>query len=181
MFRQFLQQILPTRKTVSGHWLIRRLGFNLNIPCLFALNKRTIPMAAGVGIFIAFLPIPFQMALVTLLAILMHINLPLALMMVMITNPFTMGPIYYLCYQIGAWVIQPPLLTSQNSTLNYLLQIGFPLWTGCLLVGSIAAILAYLVSRLLWTNALLERRGKLAQRLTMLHKKHRLARQQLPG
>jgi len=63
--------------------------------------------ALFLGMWIAMLPIvSIQMFVVFILAILVRANLPLIVALQWISNPFTMGPIYFADYKIGMEVFR---------------------------------------------------------------------------
>ncbi|MEC7394261.1 MAG: DUF2062 domain-containing protein [Verrucomicrobiota bacterium] len=69
---------------------------------LWSFRGKTIIPALFWGLWIAMLPIVgLQMLVVFLLAILLRANLPVIVALQWISNPLTMGPIYFADYQIG--------------------------------------------------------------------------------
>jgi uncharacterized protein (DUF2062 family) len=66
-------------------------------------------MAFFVGLFLAFIPVPGQMVLAALGAVMLRCNLPISVGLVWITNPLTVPAIFYLAYQVGALIIDVPL------------------------------------------------------------------------
>ena len=63
----------------------------------------------AIGMFWAFLPIPFQMFPAALFCFFARGNLPLALVAVWISNPLTYAPIFYFEYQFGAFLLSESL------------------------------------------------------------------------
>ena len=59
-------------------------------------NRRMVSRAVLIGLFIAFIPMPMQMALVLAMMIFVKFNVPIGLAMCWISNPFTMPPMYYM-------------------------------------------------------------------------------------
>ena len=68
------------------------------------MNRRSVSVACAIGLFCAFIPIPFQMILAAGLAIIVRCNLPIAVALVWITNPITMPPLFFLAYKMGAFL-----------------------------------------------------------------------------
>ncbi len=172
MPRKFLRRYLPSAASLREHWLFRRLGHRLHHPRLWYLNRRSVSGAAGLGLFIAFLPLPFQMLLAALGALWLRVNLPLAVGLIFITNPFTMGPVFYFCYKVGTWLLGAPTLTPTAAKVpgadwlfGQIAVIWQPLMIGSLLVGSISGLLGYWLVQLLWYRHVRQRRAALFRSL----------------
>lgn len=163
MPRKFIRKYMPDHEKIRNHVHLNRLFGNLlHDPNLLHLNRRSVSSAFAVGLFIAFVPIPFQMVLAAAVAILVRCNLPIAVTLVWITNPFTMAPIFFFCYKVGTWFLEAPIRQIQfspswewfSTELGILWQ---PLLLGCFVVGLISAVLGYGLVRLLWRLHLLGR------------------------
>lgn len=112
-------------------------------------------MAFFVGLFLAFIPLPGQMILAALGAVLLRCNLPLAVGLVWITNPLTVPPIFYLAYQVGALIIDVPVrevefALSIDWFRSEMALIWRPVVAGCLLCGLFFGSLGYFVVNVLW-------------------------------
>ena len=112
-------------------------------------------MAFFVGLFTAFMPVPGQMVVAALLAVRLRCNLPLSVGLVWITNPLTMGPIYYLAYRIGALLIDVPVQQVQfelswNWLTHSLGAIWQPFLLGCFIAGLFFGSVGYFVISMLW-------------------------------
>ena len=88
---------------------LRLLGDWIYATNLWHINRYSASMAFFVGLFVAFMPIPGQMLLAALLAVLLSCNLPLSVGLVWITNPVTMPAIFYMSYKVGALLIDVPV------------------------------------------------------------------------
>jgi hypothetical protein len=172
MPRKFLRRYLPPAAQTRDHWLLRRLGDRLHHPRLWHLNRRSVAGAASVGLFVAFLPVPFQMVLAALGALWLRVNLPLSVALIFITNPLTMGPAYYLCYKLGAQLLGETTLqtgTHFKPNIEWLFDqlavIWQPLVAGSLLIATISSVLGYLAVQLLWWSYIRHKRGKLLRTL----------------
>jgi uncharacterized protein (TIGR03546 family) len=118
-----------------------------------------IALGLALGIFIGFVPIMgIQMAVVLPFAFLFRGNKTAAIGGVWITNPITVIPIYYIDYKVGL-LFTPfePLSKSYFADLfNHLsisrfLKLGqdilVPLFTGGAIIGVVAAIPTYFITR----------------------------------
>ena len=155
MPRQFFRRWLPTPKTIEEHKALRWLGPVVSDPHLFHLNKHSVSVAFFAGLFCAFLPLPGHMAIVALLAILLRCNLPLALMLVWISNPLTMAPMLVLSYQVGLWVLNvPPGAVNWEFNWTWLSHQGTelltPLFIGSLVTGLISGLIGFVSIRIVW-------------------------------
>lgn len=155
MPKKFIKRFMPDHRTVREHKYLQFLGRSLHEPNLWHLNRRSASGAFAVGLFCAFVPIPFQMVPAAALAILFRVNLPISIALVWITNPVTMPPIYYFCYKLGAWLLgvtpQPwAFELSFEWLINGMGTLWKPFLLGCLLIGTASAATGYLLVRGLW-------------------------------
>lgn len=151
MPRSFLRRHLPQPQHVRDHPHLRHLGEWLHDPNLWHLNRRSVAGGAAVGLFCAFLPIPFEMVVAALLAILVRVNLPIAVILVWISNPLTWVPLYGGAYLVGAWLLGLPPVSLEEINTVWLLKQAGPLWLGCLVVGGLAAAAGFGLARLIWS------------------------------
>ncbi len=155
MPRKYLKRIMPDQKTMCEHPHLQRFGQRLAEPKLWHLNRRSIAFGLALGLFVGFMPILGQMFLAAALAIVVRVNLPIAVMSVWVTNPFTMGPIYYFSYQLGAAILAVPI-GEHEFTMSWqwftheFLSIWQPLLLGSFILGIAAALMGILFVRLCW-------------------------------
>lgn len=134
---------------------LRFLGDILHEPNLWHINRHSVARAFLIGIFFAFIPMPFQMLAAALFAVWMNANLPLSVVLVWISNPVTMPPMFYFNYKAGAWLLDRPILDfefqlSWGWFSERLLDIGIPLYVGSLVLATLASCIAYLAIQYLW-------------------------------
>jgi uncharacterized protein (DUF2062 family) len=183
MPRAFLTRYLPDPKTLFARKELRIFGKLLEDPYLLHLNRRSVAGAVALGLFVAFIPIPGQMAVAGALAMLFRVNLVISAMMVWLTNPITMPPALYLCHRVGSWLLGQPPGPAFNPSLEWLWgelgAIWKPLFVGSLAVGSVAALIGYVTVQLLWrlhvVRALKQRR-QFRQRQADLHRANEQSR-----
>ncbi len=168
---KYLRRCLPSASDVKKHWLLRRLGSRLHHPRLWHLNRRSVSGATGVGLLVAFIPVPFQMILASLAALWLRVNLPLSVALIFITNPLTMGPAFYACYKLGAWLLESPAVSTGENfkpTTGWLFDqvaiIWQPLMVGSLITGAVAGVLGYCLVQLFWRVYVIRKRRSLLRR-----------------
>ncbi|MGB1271490.1 MAG: DUF2062 domain-containing protein [Endozoicomonas sp.] len=155
MAKKLIQRYLPDPATIKENRYLRFLGSALYDANLWQLNRRSAATAFFVGIFCAFIPMPFQMVPAAALAILFRCNLPLAVALVWITNPLTMPAMFYFTYKVGCLILHIPVseasfeLTVQGVGAG-LAKIWKPLYLGSLISGFIGGLICYLLIRLYW-------------------------------
>ncbi len=155
MLKEVLRRHLPNAEQLRKTSALRPLGAFLHKREIWGLSRHSVAGAAFIGLFCAFVPVPFQMLLAAALVILFRCNLPLALSLVWISNPLTMAPMFFFTYRLGAWLLDMQLqVTSVEPSLGWLFanlaRIGYPLIFGSLLCGWIAGVSGFVVARLLW-------------------------------
>ena len=81
-------------------------------------NRRMVSRAVLIGLFIAFIPMPMQMLLVIAVMPFVRFNVPIALAMCWISNPFTMPAMYYIEYLTGSFIIILCCISVRRSTFS---------------------------------------------------------------
>jgi uncharacterized protein (DUF2062 family) len=157
MPKKLIKRYMPDHHTIREHKHLRFFGTLLHDPNLWHLNRRSASGAFGVGLFMAFVPVPFQMLLAAAGAILFRVNLPLSVALVWLTNPLTMPPMFYFTYRLGDWLLGiPPSSEGFHFELSYewlvteLGAIWQPFLLGCFVSGVVSALVGYLAIRGLW-------------------------------
>lgn len=156
MPKKFFRRYLPSRSDLRERTSLRvALGDLLHDPNIWHLNRRSVSGGFAIGLFVAWVPLPIQMPLAGLAALLFRVNLPLSVVLVWITNPLTMGPMFWFAWKLGATMLgveHVPMAFAP--TLEWfttgLARIWLPLTAGCLLIGTVSSALGFLLCRLLW-------------------------------
>jgi uncharacterized protein len=151
MPRKLIKRFMPDPKTIKDNKFMQLFGKVIYDPQLWHLTRLSVSNAFLVGLFCAFLPIPFQMLVAAGGAILFRANIAISVALVWITNPFTMPFLFGLAYFVGLWTTG--LDTSDIAfefSWQWIAANGVPFLWGCLVCGVIAAILGYLGIRLFW-------------------------------
>ena len=155
MPKRILRKIMPNPQTIKNHKFIRLFGSLLNKNNLWSCNRHSISGAVAVGLFCAFIPLPFQMVIAAGLAILCQVHIPMAVVLVWITNPVTIPPMFFSAYLVGNWILDTqeqkfyfePTLEWFQSALGSILE---PFLLGCFVCGVVSATIGFFSIRLLW-------------------------------
>lgn len=155
MPRKLIKRYMPDEKSIKEHPTLGRLGGALHNPNLWHLNRNSVSLAFLVGVFCAFLPIPLQMLVAAVIAIIVHSNLPISVGLVWITNPLTMPPIFYFTYLVGNWLLGiPPDTVEFTMTVEWitreLARIWWPLLFGSVVCGILFSVSSYFMVRWFW-------------------------------
>ncbi|MCK4708470.1 MAG: DUF2062 domain-containing protein [Gammaproteobacteria bacterium] len=155
MPRKLIRKFMPHPKRITENPVIKKLGPQLQDPGIWHVNRRSISGAIAVGLFCAVMPIPFQMLLAALAAILFRVNILIAVPTVWVSNPFTIPPIFYFCYQVGVMILGTAsgefhFELTFDWLVTELQSIWRPFLLGCLVVASGSAFIGYFTVRFLW-------------------------------
>ena len=159
MPRRFFRKFAFKRERLQSQWFMAPFRHMLADNHLWTIRRRTVAPAFSLGIFIAFIPFPGHMLAAALLALALRINVPVAVFGTLVTNPLTVGPIYYLCYQLGVILlgVEPQMLKFEFSIdwlTTQFVSIWQPMMLGCTLAGIIGALAGYATVDLLWRASL---------------------------
>jgi len=158
-----------TLKKTSSHKKLQEFIKKYKIrPEYLATNRKMISRGVLIGLFIAFIPMPMQMAAVLLFVPFVRFNVPIALAMCWLSNPVTMPPMYYMEYLTGSFLlgIEPqPVQMTLEWFKNNLDDIFIPLYFGTAMYSIFGSISAYLLVNFLWKGSVeKEREEKLQKR-----------------
>lgn len=161
MLKRIKKRLIPHHHVLREHKHLRWCKGWLHDPNIWHFNRRSVAGAFSVGLFAAFIPIPFQMMLAAALAIPCRVNLPVSVGLVWLTNPVTMPPIFYGAYQLGAWILQVPALqvTTEWTWQAVASDLGVmwqPVLLGCFIFALASAALGNIAVRLFWRLHLIQ-------------------------
>lgn len=131
----------------------------LHDPRLWGVRRRWAVPAFALGLFIAWLPFPGHTVTAILLALLLRVNIPIAAVSTWISNPATMGPMYFLAYKLGHYLLgaEPGEFGFEMSfdwVAHTFVTIWQPMLLGCVLLGGATALVGYTVVDTLWRMSL---------------------------
>lgn len=164
--RKFFKRYMPSAERVREVKALRVFGDAVFHPALWDLNRRSVAGGVATGLFCGLIPGPLQMLGAGILAILFRVNLPVALLTTLYTNPFTIVPLYFVAYKIGGFVmgvaagkeLAPPPdwswsqpMASMEAFGQWALGLGAPLALGVFMLATLLAVTGYLLVRLVWS------------------------------
>lgn len=141
---------------------------NIKNSYLLKFERSTISRAVSLGLF--FVPmtlIPLQTVIISLLAVVGKANLPVAIAVSWINNPFTFVPITLFDYWIGSLILDEPNKSITLTTFNWELlsfkhwheltiwfvEVGKNYFVGMTLLAIILGILGYILTNIIWRFA----------------------------
>lgn len=164
MPRKFFRKHLPTSDSIREHrWLGRYAG--LQHPNIWHLNRHSVAGGFATGLFAGLLPGPLQMLCAALLSYLFRVNLPVAVLTTLYTNPLTIVPLYVLAYEYGALLLGSRngsaqirtvemdwlhLADSMRALSEWTLSLGKPLLVGLVALALTLAALGYFLVQIAW-------------------------------
>lgn len=164
MAKKYFKKLLPSHESIQQHRWAQPFGVWLQHHNLWHLHRRSVSGGVAVGMFCGLIPGPLQMIGAVLMAVLFRVNLPVAMFTTLYTNPFTIVPLYWLAYQLGAWVsghghslsdrhFVVPEMGWDNwfaVIIDWMVSLGKPFAIGLPLLAVILALLGYVSVRLGW-------------------------------
>jgi len=167
MPRKFFRKYLPTHAAISENRYMIRFGSWFRHHNLWHLHRRSVAGGVAVGMFAGLVPgsNPVQFAVSALLAVAFRVNLPIAIVVTLYTNPFTIVPLYYVAFKLGQLVLgdsssEMPSMTFDvdgndfagwlAAAADWLSSIGKPLLVGLPLLALLLSAVGYAVTRLAW-------------------------------
>ena len=176
VMRRYLKKYLPDHQTIRNNPWLRPFESSLLHPRLWHLNRHSAAGAVATGLFCGLIPGPLQMICAAMGALVFRINLPLAMLVTLYTNPFTIVPLYLLAYQFGRLVLgdqngylAPPAFSMAGfvgwteAMQAWMLIVAKPLGIGLITLAASLAVLGYIATKAAWRVYLLAawRRRKL--------------------
>lgn len=172
-----LRRLMPTREEACRHRALRWLAPLLEREWLWRPNRRAVASGAALGVFFGLLIPVGQVPLAAAGAVLLRANLPAAALGTLVSNPFTVGPIYWLAYLTGEAILDlaeagrnsPGAAVGPDDDglrlpfgwLEQVANAGEPLMLGLALFAAGGAVLTWLAARLAWRLNVARRRRRL--------------------
>ena len=167
MPRKFFRKFLPSYESVRANRHIARLGPWLQHHNLWHLRRRSVAGGVAAGLFAGLIPgsNPVQFTAAAILAIVGRVNLPIAVLVTLYSNPFTIVPLYFTAFKLGQFALMqsggelPPLAFGLKdkgfsewipAALEWLASVGKPLVIGLPLLALLLALIGYFAVDWAW-------------------------------
>jgi len=161
MPRRFFRKFAIKRHELGDSWVLRPFQTMMHEPRYWGIRRRTVVPAFALGLFMSFMPFPLHPLWAALIALATRINIPIAVATTFVSNPLTMGPMYLAAYHLGAFVLnlEPQPFAFEMSIdwfLHTFVRYWQPISLGCVMMGTIAGAIGYVVVDVLWRLSLHE-------------------------
>ena len=152
---QRLRALAPSREQLEANPWLRTLAPYLAHPKVWHWSRRGVATGAAIGLFIGLLIPIAQILIAAAVAVVLRVNVPVAVAGTLLTNPLTVPPIYYAAYRLGAWAtgVSIPAAFSLVDPMAYwenLGMIGMPLIAGLGIMATFVSIASYLLISQVW-------------------------------
>jgi uncharacterized protein (DUF2062 family) len=165
--RKFFKKYLPSHESIRQNRFAGVFGKWLHHHNLWHLHRRSVAGGVAAGLFTGLIPgsNPVQFFFAALFAVVFKVNLPVAIITTLYSNPFTILPIYAAAYAIGTFVMGEGAGTLPQTELHlmdksitewtpllveWVVSLGKPLLVGIVLLALLLAIGGYVLVRVGW-------------------------------
>lgn len=191
MIRAWIRRHIPTADQLDGIPVFHRFKPWLSHPGLWAINRRAVAGGVAAGLFCGLIPGPFQVLGTLVWCLVAKVNLPVAILVTIYTNPLTIVPLYVFAVAYGQFLLgelehtAPPVLTAlpemdwsqpwayAGSFLDWMLSLGPALGVGLPASMFTFSLTGYVLVRLLWhlglRLAVVKRRRRRIRRQSQTH------------
>jgi len=149
--------IRKTFKKISASEKLKTFIKKYKVPLEYlSANRKMVSKAVFIGLFIAFIPMPMQMLAVIAVMPFTRFNVPIALAMCWLSNPFTMPPMYYIEYLTGSFFLGTEVAPVEMTLEWFSDNIGnifIPLYVGTAFYSIVGSSLAYYLVNHFWRSS----------------------------
>ena len=167
MPRKLFRKFLPSPETIRQNRYVACFGPRLQHHNLWLLHRRSVAGGVAAGLFSGLVPgsNPVQFLVAALLAVSFRVNLPIAVVVTLYSNPFTVMPLYYVAFKLGQLALLgdegdvPSIALALEgkgmrewvpAVLEWIADVGYPLLVGLPLLALLLAAVGYVVTDWAW-------------------------------
>lgn len=96
---------IPTQERILAYRFLKPVRHFLDFPGLWQFNRRSVAGGAAVGLFFSVASPVAQILLAAITAILLKVNLPVAVLGTFFSNPLTTPAILFFAFHLGAFLV----------------------------------------------------------------------------
>lgn len=151
-----IRAALHKRDVLAAHPWLKPVAHRVLDPKLWRMHHESVARGAALGIFWAFVLPVAQILVAAASCVWCRANIPVAVGMTLVTNPFTIGFWLWLAYEAGSLVLDasPPLpfkqISESGGIMAYLESIGAPAVLGMGMFAVGGALAAYALVKITW-------------------------------
>ena len=141
---------LPKVDVIASQPGVRYISHLLKSPSLWRFDSGSCRRGAVLGWYFCFVPMPMQMLPTFLLAPFFGCNLPIAIALVWVSNPFTYAPLFTLCYGVGNLMLGKGLSFPDiewTSLGSFTSELYLPIFLGGQVFGLALGLTSYIIIR----------------------------------
>jgi len=109
-------------------------------PEIWQWRKHTVARSLLIGLSVALLPLPFQMIVAALASVYLGAYLPLAVLLVWISNPVTFLPLTWVCLSVGCNLLQIDMTILAEIRNGQYWQLMQTYWLALLIGSSVTGL-----------------------------------------
>ena len=152
---------MPTRESIAANRFLAPFAHRLLHTSLWRFNRRSIPRAVALGLFVGPV-VPVAHTLVAaLIALPVRANLVLAIVTTWVINPLTIPIFYYEAYRTGRFLLHldtvnpaaavvPKPAHTIGAWVSKVIDVTGPAALGTIVLASAMAVVGYVASALIW-------------------------------
>lgn len=188
-FRAWLRHLEPrVLGSLNGRWL-RGLRPWLDRHDVFSFTREPLARGVAIGMLCGLIPGPLQVFGSLVLCAWLRGNVIAAAVATFYTNPLTIVPLYWLAFQVGAFLLPgqqaiPPFVAPQGDLAHWAMALsewmtalGWPLLLGLPVLATLLAANAYALVQIFFLTPVIRR----ARRMRLLRERAQPASDQTPG
>ena len=158
--RNWFIERVPRRETLLANRWLAPVAPRLASIAIWQFNRRSIARGLALGLFAGFILPIGQIVLAVLMAASVRANIMVACAATLITNPFTLAPIYYAAFRTGSFLLEAldvaPGVSRAPAPVGWasLGAASMTTFIGLMVFAVLSSILAFAAVHLLWRISL---------------------------
>lgn len=161
-FSNWARRNMPTRESLEANRFMRPFAHRVLRSELWRFTRRSVPRGVALGMLVGIIIPVAQIFFAALFSFSVRANVPVAALTTFVTNPFTTPLIWFISYEIGAFILRvdastvvAPVSTALEQTdfdkaLQWLTGATLVTAFGIVVVAIVSSAVSYLVTGWVW-------------------------------